>query len=374
MLFSEIKGLEEVKQKLIEAVNSNHVAHAQLFLGKEGSPNLPMALAYATYLNCTNKQAYDACGVCASCIKMNKYIHPDFHFAFPVSSTKTVAAKDAHSTNFLKDWRKFLLENPYGGASDWSVFFGGENKQLNISREESRQIIRALSLKAFEGAYKIMLIWLPEFMRESSANAILKILEEPQGKTVFLLVTNDSEKLLTTVLSRTQIVKIRTFSDKELKSILINDDGLDEKKAGQIAHLSEGNLNKARHLASEVEDDSHLMFRDWMRLCFTNDYSKMVEWSDLFQKMTKEGQKGLLQYGLQMMRETLVVGLNASSIMHLQVEELSFVQNFGKVMNFDKTEMIVSQLNSGYFHLERNANPRILFLDLSLVIAKILRG
>ena len=374
MLFSEIKGLDEVKEKLIESVRRNHVAHAQLFLGKEGSPNLPMALAYATYLNCTDRKASDACGVCASCIKMNKYIHPDFHFAFPVSSTKAVAAKDAHSTSFLKEWRKFLLENPYGAAADWSAFFGGENKQLNISREESRQIIRALSLKAFEGSYKIMLIWLPEFMHDSSANAILKILEEPQDQTLFLLVTNDSEKLLTTILSRTQIVQIRAFSGKELKTILMEEDGLDEKKAGQIAHLSEGNLNKARHLTSEVEDDSQLMFRDWMRLCFTNDYSKMVEWSDLFQKMTKEAQKSLLQYGLQMMRETLVVGLNADSIMHLQGEELSFAQNFKKVMSFDKTEKITSQLNSGYFHLERNANPRILFLDLSLVIAKILRS
>ena len=374
MLFSEIKGLEEVKEKLIESVRRNHVAHAQLFLGKEGSPNLPMALAYATYLNCTDRKDSDACGVCASCVKMNKYIHPDFHFAFPVSSTKTVVAKDAHSASFLKDWRKFLLESPYGSATDWSVLFGGENKQLNISREESRQIIKALSLKAFEGSYKIMLIWLPEFMHDSSANAILKILEEPQGQTLFLLVTNDSEKLLTTILSRTQIVQIRAFSDLELKTILMEEDGLDEKKAGQIAHLSEGNLNKARHLTLEVEDDSQLMFRDWMRLCFTNDYTKMVEWSDLFQKMTKEAQKSLLQYALQMMRETLVVGLNADSIMHLQGEELSFVQNFKKVMNFDKTEKIAMQLNSSYFHLERNANPRILFLDLSLVIAGILRS
>ena len=374
MLFSEIKGLNEVKEKLIDAVNSNHVAHAQLFLGKDGSPNLPMALAYATYLNCTDRQVNDACGRCASCVKMNKYIHPDFHFAFPVSSTKSVAAKDAHSTTFLKDWRKFLLESPYGSASEWSVLFGGENRQLNISREESRQIIRALSLKAFEATYKVMLIWLPEFMHESAANAILKILEEPQGKTIFLLVTNDSERLLSTILSRTQIVKIRAFSDQEVKTILMNDDGLHEKKAGQVAHLSEGSLSKARHLAFEVEDDSHAMFRDWMRLCFTNDYTKMVEWSDLFQKMTKEAQKSLLQYGLHMMRETLVISTQNHEIMRLQGEEQSFVENFEKVMNFNKTEKIAQALNSGYFHLERNANPRILFLDLSLVIAKILRS
>lgn len=374
MLFAEIKGLEEVKKKLIDAVNSNHVAHAQLFLGKEGSPNLPMALAYATYLNCTDRQPTDACGKCASCIKMNKYIHPDFHFAFPVSSTKNIASKDAHSTNFLKDWRKFLLENPYGSAVDWSVFFGGENKQLNISKEESRHIIRGLSLKAFEAAYKIMLIWLPEYMHISSANAILKILEEPPAKTLFLLVSNDSEKLLTTILSRTQILKIRAFSDAELKAMLINDYQLEDKKAGQIAHLSEGNLNKARHLVTEVEDDNQLMFRDWMRLCFTNDYSKMVEWADVFQKMSKEAQKGLIQYGLQMMRETLVLGLQNDSIMRLQGEELSFVQNFEKVMNLGKTEKITARLNESYFHLERNANPRIMFLDLSLVIAKILRS
>lgn len=373
MLFDEIKGLDETKQKLIEAVNRDHVAHAQLFLGRSGSPNLPMALAYATYLNCSDRQPHDACGKCLSCVKMNKYIHPDFHFAFPVSSTKSVAAKDAVSRNFLKEWRRFLLKNPYGNATDWSIAFGGENKQLNISRAESREIIRSLSLKAFEAKYKVMLIWLPEFMHVTSANAILKILEEPSDNTVFLLVSNDSERLLTTILSRTQIVKIRTFSDPELKTILEIMHGIDEKSANQVVRLSDGNINSALSLLSEIESDSQKIFGEWMRHCYMHDFSSLVDSSDIFQKMTKEEQKALLLYGLQMMRETLVSSVGVEKIVRIQGEEKIFVDNFDKVMSFGKTERIIDLLNTEYFHLERNANAKILFLDLSLRIAQILR-
>ncbi len=372
MLFSEIKGLDTTKQKLIEAVNKDFIAHAQLFLGNQGSPNLPMALAYATYLNCEQRSATDACGQCSSCVKMNKYIHPDFHFAFPVSSTKTVAAKDAISRNFLKEWRQFLLENPFSNARDWSLAFGGENKQLNISRAESREILKSLTLKAFEARYKIMLIWLPEYMHVASANAILKILEEPPEKTVFLLVSDNAELLLTTILSRTQIVKIRSFNDDELKQILI-DDGAEETSVDQVVRLSDGNLNTALALLNKLENDSQQMFGDWMRYCYTHDFTNLVGFSEQFQKMTKEEQKALLQHGLQMMRETLVANVGVGEISRSQGEEKKFVENFSKVLPFTKTEKIINFFNMAFFHLERNANAKILFLDLSLRIAKLIR-
>ncbi len=372
MLFSEIIGFNETKEKLIEAVNKDFVAHAQLFLGNEGSPNLPLALAYATYLNCEQRLLNDACGTCASCIKMNKYIHPDFHFAFPVSSTKAVASKDAISRSFLKEWRQFLLESPHGNARDWSLAFGGENKQLNISRAESREILKSLTLKAFEAKYKIMLIWLPEFMHVASANAILKILEEPPEKTVFLLVSDNSEKLLTTILSRTQIVKIRTFNDEELKQILGNEDA-DEKSIEQVIRLSDGNLNTALSLLNQLDNDNQEMFGEWMRYCYMHDFTNLVNYSELFQKMTKEEQKALLQYGLQMMRETMVATVGPEKIMRSQGNEKVFVDNFSKVLPFVKTEQIVNFFNTSFFHLERNANAKILFLDLSLRIARLMR-
>ncbi|MDN5205203.1 DNA polymerase III subunit delta [Fulvivirgaceae bacterium BMA10] len=374
MRFAEIKGLEDIKVGFIDAVKKNHVAHAQLFFGREGSANLAMALAFATYLNCTDRQENDACGNCPSCKKMEKLIHPDMHFAFPVSATKNITGKDVISQNYLKEWRKFLIENPYGDIHDWNYTFGGENKQVNISKEESRQILKSLSLKAFEAEYKIMLIWRPEHMHPAAANAILKILEEPPEKTVFLLVSNDFDKLLTTILSRTQMIQIRSFSDEEIKNILIEEESLNESNAAHIAHLAEGNLNNARRMLGEVDDDGHKMFRDWMRHCYSRDYSQMVLGSDQFQKMNKESQKSLMQYGLSIMRETLISQFDHNELGRLEGEELDFVKNFGKVMDPAKTEKVVGQINTGYGHLERNANPKILFLDMSLSISNIIRS
>ena len=374
MLFKDIPGFESIKNKLIKAVKSDHLAHALLFAGQEGSPNLNLALALATYLNCQNRGDNDACGECSSCKKSIKYIHPDMHFVFPVSSTKTITGKDVVSTSFFKDWRQFLLENPFGNVNDWNVFFGGENKQLSISREESRHIVRNLSLKAFEGNYKIMLIWLPEMMHVTAANAILKILEEPPEKTLFLLVSDDAENLLTTILSRTQLFNIRNFTDEEIRLYLTDNFQADESRASQAAHISNGNLNMALKVLNQVEDDSHRLFRDWMRLCYIKDYTEMVEWSDAFQKLNKLGQKSMFQYGLNIMREVLMLFFSKEKLSRMQGEELDFIENFGKVMNPEKVEFVTRQLNQAFYHLERNANPKILFLDLSLSIAKILRS
>src|SRR5210317_1449692 len=204
MKLSEIPGLNSIKEKLLRTIESGKVAHAQMFSGPEGSANMALALAYATLLNCTDKTNRDACGECPSCQKINKFIHPDLHFVFPVSAAKNKTGKDVISDSFIAEWRSFLAQNPYGGAMEWSQEFGGENKQLNISREESRNILKKLTLKSFEGEYKVMLIWLAEYMHPAAANALLKLLEEPPEKTVFLLVTYDSEQIIGTILSRVQ--------------------------------------------------------------------------------------------------------------------------------------------------------------------------
>lgn len=373
MRFADIPGLPETKKYLVHAVDNNHLAHALLFSGTQGGAGLPIALAFATYLNCTNRQEHDSCGTCPSCVKNDKFIHPDLHFAFPVSSTKKISGKDVVSTSFLTEWRSFLAERPYGTPTDWSRHFGGEDKQLNISKEESRHIIRNLSLKAFEGEYKVMLIWLPEFMHTSSANGILKILEEPPQKTIFILVSEDSEKLLTTILSRTQQFRIPPFSDEDLARILEERHGADESRARQLAHMADGSLARAVELMNEVEDDSHELFRVWMRHCYTVDLTELVAWSDRFQQMKKMGQKNLLQYGLAMMRETLLQCARAENLSRLHGEEQQFVLNFVKVMDADKVAAVTEQLNTAFYHLERNANAKILFLNLSLTVARILR-
>jgi len=372
MLFKEINGLEEVKDRLINAVKNGKVAHAQMFLGKPGSPNLPLALAFATYLNCENKGESDACGVCASCTKIQKYVHPDLHFVYPVSSTKNVSGKEVVSTSFLKEWRQFLISSPYGDINAWANHYGGEDKQGNISKEESRQIIKNLSLKSFEGSYKIMIIWLPEYMHPSAANGILKILEEPPEDTVFLLVSSNADRLLTTILSRTQIVTIPKLSDDSVKSMLIKHHQVEEAKAGQLAHLADGDYNAAVKLLQSVSDDSQELFSSWMRDCFKKDFTNMVLKSDQFHAMNKTAQKSLLQYGVNILRESLIAS-HAGDLVRVSGEEAKFVENFSKVMDVDKVEKISKLINTAHYHLERNAAPKITFLDLSLNIAAAIR-
>lgn len=373
MLFKDIAGLDQTKESLIHAVGRGQIAHAQLFLGNEGSANLAMALAYATYINCENKKPDDACGQCASCIKINKLIHPDVHFVFPVATTKKVT-KDALSENFMPEWRLFVKENPYASLGDWLNYIGTENKQPNISAEESRQVIQRLSLKAYEATYKVLFIWLPEWMNTTSANALLKILEEPPPYTVFLLVSQSVDRLLTTILSRTQLIKIRDFTDQEIRQVLTEKLTVEEKRAGQIAYLCDGNLNEAFRLSKEIKNDNHTLFRDWMRLCFRASFTELVEWAEKFQKMGKESQKSFLHYGITMTREALVWSYQEKQLVRLEGEELAFVEGFSKVINPGKAEILYNQLNDSLYHLERNANPKIVFLDTSLSIAGMIKS
>ena len=391
MQFSDIPGLHETKQHLMQAADQGKVAHAQLFVGPEGSANLAMALAYATYLNCDDRQPDGGCGSCAAGAKMNKYIHPDFHFVFPVSSTKNISGKDVVSDSYIQDWRDFLHEHPYGDLTDWSAVFGGENKQLNISKEESRNIIRKLSLTAFESRYKVVIIWMPEYLHPAAANGILKILEEPPEKTVFLLVAQDAERLLPTILSRTQILTIRAFTPEEVEAFLraqVSGTPSNEERIRQAATLSEGNLPYALKLYHEVKEDHPQLFQDWMRQCYARDYAALVALTDDFQKLGKEGQKRLFYYGLTMMREVLIalavdthgnpgeetLIAQEKQLIRVQGNTLSFVANFSKVMNFAKVERMTQLFNEGHTHLERNVNPKMIFLDTSLTIAQSLRS
>ncbi len=373
MFFREITGLEDIKHTLIGAVQKGQIAHAQLFFGNEGSASLAMALAYATYINCENEQEDDACGQCAACRKINKLIHPDVHFVFPVAATKKVS-KDPLSENFLPEWRTFLKDHVYAPLSDWCNFIATENRQPNISAEESRSIIRKLSLKAYEAEYKVLILWLPELLNNSSANALLKILEEPPPKTVFLLVSQNIDKLLTTILSRTQLIKIRAFNNQEIWQVLVDNAGVEAKRAAQIAYLSDGNLQEALRLSKEAVNDNHVLFRDWMRFCFKANFTELVAYTEMFAKMSKEGQKSLLLYGLEMLREALVSPYKEARLVRLEGEELTFAEGFSKVLTQAKAESLYNQLNEACFHLERNGSAKIIFLDTSLAIAGIIKS
>jgi DNA polymerase-3 subunit delta' len=375
MLFAEIPGQKEMKKTLINSVKKSHIAHAQLFAGKEGSANMAMALAYGMYINCENQLENDSCGECPSCSKFRKLIHPDLHFVFPVNTTKSVP-KDPVSALFMKDWRTFLLNNPYADIHTWGETIGTENKQLIINTEDSKNIIKSLTLKSFEGEYKVMIVWLPELMKTEGANAILKILEEPPAKTIFLMVSNNIDRLLTTILSRTQKIMIPPFSDEEVKKYIIEKFAQDEKHASRISFLADGNMNAAIQMSGEPEEDNHDMFRDWMRLCFilfrkNSNLLELNQWSEAFAAQGREAQKTLLQYGINILRETLVFKHTGQQLVRLQQEDLKFVEGFAKVLSEDMIETVSNRLNETFYYIERNANAKITFMSTSFFIASV---
>jgi len=374
MLFSDIIGLDDIKQMLIQAVKSEHIAHAQLFAGAEGYGHLALALAYAQYVNCTNKQEDDACGKCPSCMQYNKLVHPDLHFIFPTATTKKVTSpEDAVSQVFLPEWREFLTKNPYSSLPDWAIFFGAENKLCNISRNESRNIVKALSMKAFMAKYKVMIIWLPELMRTEASNAILKILEEPPQKTLFLLVTNAREQILPTILSRSQVVNVRPFTDDEITQALVQNFEIPQAQAQNAAFLAEGNLNEALKIAQNVDDVYTDFFKSWMRFCFKTDYQELANLMEQFAEKGKEAQKNILLYSLKIVRESMLAKFGGESLLRLPDETLEFVRNFSKVLSENAIEKTITLLNDALHHIERNANPKMLFLNLSVNIAILLR-
>lgn len=371
MRFADIPGLDDVKNLLVDAVKRNHSAHAQLFVGAPGALNLPMALAFASYLHCENK-GDDSCGTCAACSKNAKYIHPDTHFVFPLSNVKGDKDEERFKADIMKSWRSFLMEQPFGTLDDWTNYYGGEDKAALISREESREIIKTLSLKPFESPNKVMIIWQPELMHTSAANGILKILEEPSARTFFILVTNAADRLLPTIISRTQIVTVPLLSDEEVEDYLKNNTSTETFRLQKLIPLADGNLNLALKLLTREEDDNAQRFTEWMRACFKRSYDKLVAFADDYHGLDKLSQRNLLQYSMTMMRETLLYQSGAQSINRTRGDELKFVQDFSKVMNLEKVEKSFTLINEATYHLERNGSAKMIFLDLSLKISKTL--
>jgi DNA polymerase-3 subunit delta' len=370
MNFSSIPGLEDIKKQLTGSVQSNHIAHALLFSGKPGALSLPLALAFANYLHCQNKNGSDACGTCPACSKNSKYVHPDTHFVFPLGNMKGDKDEERFRSEILKTWRSFLIEQPFGNLDNWISFYGGEDKQALISREESREIVRALSLKPFESENKVMIIWLPELMHPSAANGILKILEEPPARTFFLLVTNSAEQLLPTILSRTQGVNVPLLADEDIDIYLENNHSLDEAKRQEIVQLAEGDLNFAIQLIDTEEDHHQARFIDWLRSCFKKDYPKLLGMADEFHELDKLAQRNLLLYGLGMMRESLLRISDANQISRVKGPEEKFISDFSKIVSIPKIEVANQLMNEAMFHLDRNGSAKMIFMDLSVQLAK----
>ena len=377
MLFANIQGQQKCKQLLIQMVQEQRVPHAQLFLGSHGSGGLFLALALAQYIACTNKQLKDSCGVCSSCVKHTKFVHPDLHFVFPVAANQSVKTKPI-SKNFLPDWRAILIESPYFSLFDWIKYIGIENKQGIISVEESAHIVKDLSFKPYESDTKIMLIWMPEKMNIQAANKILKIIEEPPHKTLFLLVAESEENILATVLSRTQLFKVPRYPDAEVVQYLVGR-GLANEKAQMIATIVEGDINEALKLAEYTQDaaQNSLCFVQWMRLCFNalqvKDIDKLVQWSDTMAKSGRENQKSFLLFATNVMRDALLKNYGLSALTKMNISGQNFtLEKFAPFVHAENCMSIIEELNMAQLHIERNANSKIVFLDTSFKIARLL--
>lgn len=379
MLFSSIPGLQDVKEKILQAIKNNHLAHALLFHGPEGSANLKMALALATYLHCQNPQEDDACGKCPSCLKMERLVHPDLNFALPIPSANKSKEKEEEEekegkVDFTASFRSFAINTPYGNISDWIYHNDIDKKQLNISRAAAKTILNTISLKSFEGGYKIMLIWGVEYMNMQSANSLLKVLEEPPAKTLFLLLTTQPEQLLTTILSRTQKIMIRAFSDQEIKDHLVKEDLCSKEASEQIAPLADGNMREAFRLVDQIIDENTTQIRDWYRRCFSLKTGEIIAQAEEFSKRDKEGQKSLLLSGINVLREVILSKSQLTGLMRSVSEDRAFIENLGlHVLDEDKIFQMYQLMNEAHYHLERNASPKILFTDLSFQIARIMR-
>jgi len=370
VLFKEVIGQQNIKERLIRSVKDGRISHAQLFLGPQGSGNLALAVAYAQYISCLNKQDDDSCGTCSSCVKYNKLVHPDLHFVYPVALSKDVRT----STAVLPQWREAFIENPYITLFNWFESLEAENKQALIGVEESGEILRKLSLTTYEAEYKIMIIWQADKMNHASANKLLKILEEPPDKTLFLLVCESEDQLLRTIVSRTQLIKINKIADDELAQALTSQKGLSQEQAIAIAQLADGNYAEALILLSENENAAHNLasFQKLMRASLKFNPKGILEWIDEMNQSGRERQKSFISYALHIVRESMIINYGDASLSKLSAEEQDFVKKFAPFIHSINIPKFIEELNKAHYHMERNANAKILFMDLAFKFNELL--
>lgn len=371
MFFKDIIGQEEAKQRLIKEAKEGKIAHAKLFCGNEGIGKLPLAIAYARYLSCENPGEKDACGSCPNCIKYNKLAHPDLHFVFPVIKKKN---KDTVSDDYLTEWRELLTSTPYFNLNIWLKEMGAENQQAQIYVKESDEILRKLSLKSSQGGYKIMIIWLPEKMNTECSNKLLKLLEEPPQQTLFFLISEEPDKLLTTILSRTQRFNLRSIEESDIAEALINSYGLQETDATDIAHRSEGNFLKALENI-HLNEENQLFFElfvNLMRLSYQRKVREMKLWSESLASMGRERQKHFLAFCQRMIRENFIYNFHQPGLTYLSREEQNFSNRFAPFINEGNVIGIMNELNEAQRHIEQNVNAKMVFFDFALKMIVLL--
>lgn len=369
MQFKEVIGQETLKAKLQNSVETGRVAHAQMFVGPVGSGPLPIALAFAQYLSCKNRGKTDSCGTCDSCIRYAKLEHPDLQLIFPKNKTSKVDHKNFSSKDFVVDWRSVVIANPYLNLNDWLKGLGIDNKQGSINVDDSREVLQNLSYKAYESDYRVVLIWLAEHMNTSAANKILKVLEEPPERTVFMLIAESTENMLQTIISRVQIHKLGRLNEVEIAASIATDEN--RERAEKLAHLADGDLNLAKQL---LEDETPItnsinFFIRWMRACYGVQMETLRDLCEEFQALGREQQKALLAQSSGILRKVLMYRTIPETKEKLMKEELDFVHKFSQFITANNSAGMLEAMNDAHYHIERNANARITFTDLSFKLS-----
>ena len=373
MLFNQIIGQEHIKNHLRTSAENGRIPHAQLFVGNEGSGTLPMAIAYAQFLLCNFSDNTEACN-----IKCDKLQHPDLHFAFPVTTSDSVK-KHPVSNLFLEDWRQFLKEQPYASLFNWLQHIGVENKQGNIGVDEALDVVKKLQLKSYEGGYKVMIIWMAEKMNIAAANKLLKLIEEPPQKTVFLLITENEEQIINTIRSRCQALHFPVLATQDIATALIEREQCSESEAAKVAHQAEGNYNKAVQLLQN--DDADLIFEEWfvtwIRTAFkakgnASVVQQLVSWSDTIAKAGRENQKRFLAYCLQFFRQALLLNYKSADLVFMETKTGFDLSKFAPFVHAGNILDIEKELNDAIYHIERNGNAKIILLDLSMKLTRFL--
>lgn len=373
MYFRDIIGLTDIKEHLIESVQKGYVPHARMIYGAEGIGKLPLAIAYARYLNCLNPTKTDSCGKCSSCSKFDKLAHPDLHFAFPIVQKK--AEKLIVCDNYLPKWRSFLAENIYFNLSKWLLYIDAKNAQGLIYAQESEEIIRKLNLKVYEAKYKIMIVWLPEKMNLECANKLLKMIEEPPAHTIFLLISEDLDNVIPTIKSRCQPIYIRPIENRDMIDAIRNNYNLTLNDAQSVAHIASGSYYNAIELI-ESNDESKLLlslFNRMMSASFSKKIKAIKEIADELSKTGRDIQKSFLIYSLRMFREYFVNNLNVPEVVYLNREEEHLGQQFFAVINEDNIEVLAHEFSLAHKQIEQNGNAKIIFLDLCLKLTMLIK-
>ena len=379
MKFFDVLGQDYIKNYLTTTANSGRIPHAQLFVGQSGSGTLAMALAYSQYILCNNNTYANEGGLDSCNIKFNNFSHPDLHFVFPTVTTEEVK-KNPKSIDFINNWRRFITDNPYGSLFDWYNDLGVGNKQGFIRVEDATEILKSLSLKSYEGGYKIMIVWMVDKMNTDASNKLLKLLEEPPEKTLFILITDNEEDIMQTIKSRCQVLHFNSLPEKDISSALINKYHCDEIVANKIAHQSQGDYNKALHIYNNDSEDEPFeeWFVTWVRAAFrakgnATAIHDLIAWSDHVALLGRETQKKFLQFCIEMFRQALVLNYQVPSLVFFEPKVEKFkLENFAPFVNGNNINDIFTELSDAMYHIERNGNPKIILTDLSIKLTRLI--